>query len=489
MPLDPPQLPTKFPCWCQAIYSWGGETKKDLGFVEGDLIECLNAGDGAWWMGRLRRDQRMVGLFPSNFVRVLSEDFAPEKTRKLSTNGQQPASKPPQKQTTIFRKPFQGYKEAVGPSEALRQKKEEAIRTSALHAVRKRSGTHPSRPASKQISRRSVSPAAARAVSPAPHASHIPQPVAVHSTRAQSPAPATALASASKVPHHQTIASSTTYAHPPPPYPPSPFSGASSRSPLPPSFLPQPLRPPSPALSPSRSPVHKPSQSLQIQPTNAPYNHASNQYSRNELIHRQNSRKRSGSFPTVRHDQPRSRPSLHPISTRLPPPEPLAPGTPDTRAPSPNSIFARAPTPIEQSYMSAGPTYTSSYPENQSLVSYVDSGIDYEDEEDISPPPPPPPHRHRVAMNQPDRMGAPDSSALVVRAGGSQSRYESNLRTPSPNVERKSAEYSNTPSPLRDAMEDVMSSLQDMGLPRDTARSPEISPDPYQPWSSEEFDR
>jgi hypothetical protein len=56
----PPDLPARFPCWVRATYSWGGETKRDLGFVEGDLIEALNAGDGLWWMGRLRRDPRAI---------------------------------------------------------------------------------------------------------------------------------------------------------------------------------------------------------------------------------------------------------------------------------------------------------------------------------------------------------------------------------------------------------------------------------------------
>ncbi|EPE33784.1 SH3-domain-containing protein [Glarea lozoyensis ATCC 20868] len=70
-------VPQRFPCWCRAIYSFGGESKRDLGFIEGDLIECLNAGDGSWWMGRLRRDKRMMGLFPSNFVEVLDESFRP----------------------------------------------------------------------------------------------------------------------------------------------------------------------------------------------------------------------------------------------------------------------------------------------------------------------------------------------------------------------------------------------------------------------------
>ncbi|KAL2863326.1 putative SH3 domain protein (Cyk3) [Aspergillus lucknowensis] len=121
MPPAAPQLPTRFPCWCRAVYSWGGESKRDLGFVEGDLIECLNAGDGQWWMGRLRRDRRMVGLFPSNFVQVLEENFVPM-SRSISPMGPaavSPITNPtaaPKKQKTVFRKPFQAHKEALAPS-------------------------------------------------------------------------------------------------------------------------------------------------------------------------------------------------------------------------------------------------------------------------------------------------------------------------------------------------------------------------------------
>lgn len=118
-----PNLPTRFPCWCRATYSWGGETKRDLGFVEGDLIECLNAGDGSWWMGRLRRDRRAVGLFPSNFVQVLDDSFRPmsrvsspmpfSNTGSPSRNSN--ASITPQKAKT-FRKPFQAYAKATSPN-------------------------------------------------------------------------------------------------------------------------------------------------------------------------------------------------------------------------------------------------------------------------------------------------------------------------------------------------------------------------------------
>ncbi|MCJ1287877.1 cytokinesis protein 3 [Xylographa opegraphella] len=110
---ETPNLPSRFPCWCRAIYSYGGESKKDLGFVEGDLIECLNAGDGSWWMGRLRRDKRAMGLFPSNFVQVLEESFVPVSRasspmpslrRSDNTN---PSTSP--EKTKTFRKPFQAY--------------------------------------------------------------------------------------------------------------------------------------------------------------------------------------------------------------------------------------------------------------------------------------------------------------------------------------------------------------------------------------------
>ncbi|KAI5284178.1 cytokinesis protein 3, partial [Ascosphaera acerosa] len=103
----------------------------------------------------------MVGLFPSNFVKVLDENFSPEKARKVSNAAAAAAaananSQPQQKPKTVFRKPFQGYKEAVGPSEALRQKKEAkeaSIATSIpdhrLALARKRSATRPQRPTSK----------------------------------------------------------------------------------------------------------------------------------------------------------------------------------------------------------------------------------------------------------------------------------------------------------------------------------------------------
>ena len=115
-----PSLPTRFPCWCRATYSWGGESKRDLGFVEGDLIECLNAGDGSWWMGRLRRDRRAMGLFPSNFVQVLDASFQPVSRVSSPMPGSAAGSitKPSPQKSKTFRKPFQAYARAGSPNPA-----------------------------------------------------------------------------------------------------------------------------------------------------------------------------------------------------------------------------------------------------------------------------------------------------------------------------------------------------------------------------------
>ncbi|RMZ88453.1 hypothetical protein DV736_g4317, partial [Chaetothyriales sp. CBS 134916] len=118
-----PVLPTKFPFWCRAVYSWGGESPKDLGFIEGDLIECLNAGDGSWWVGRLRRDPRMIGSFPSNFVKVLDSSFTPvsrsvspmPEMAKNDSFSKTQADREAKKARAKSRKPFQGYKTALPP--------------------------------------------------------------------------------------------------------------------------------------------------------------------------------------------------------------------------------------------------------------------------------------------------------------------------------------------------------------------------------------
>lgn len=77
------------------------------------MIECLNAGDGSWWVGRLYRDRRTVGSFPSNFVEVLPQDFRPATRSASPLPGHNASSlnKTPAKSKT-FRKPFEAYAKA-----------------------------------------------------------------------------------------------------------------------------------------------------------------------------------------------------------------------------------------------------------------------------------------------------------------------------------------------------------------------------------------
>lgn len=106
----PAKIAVNFPCWCRATYSWEGETIKDLSFVEGDFIEALNIGDGLWWMGRLRRDPKAVGLFPSNFVNVLDEPIQPAVDNRITSYSADGRPKRPSPLTaSSFGKPFQNY--------------------------------------------------------------------------------------------------------------------------------------------------------------------------------------------------------------------------------------------------------------------------------------------------------------------------------------------------------------------------------------------
>lgn len=224
----PQGLPTRFPCWVRAIYSWGGESKRDLGFIEGDLIECLNAGDGSWWMGRLRRDKRMMGLFPSNFVEVLDDSFRPASRASSPMPDRSPSPnpfnpQPPQKtKTKAFRKPFTAY---AAPDQAALKRAE----------LRKQDSISSSREQSpKPIS---VHDNIRRAPSPNVHGygsrAHSPAPPRHYGSRAPSPAPSFQYSIHSRGPSpgpEFDIGSS------PPPPPPPPHRTAYTPHPLTNSF-------------------------------------------------------------------------------------------------------------------------------------------------------------------------------------------------------------------------------------------------------------
>ncbi|ODQ65056.1 hypothetical protein NADFUDRAFT_51655 [Nadsonia fulvescens var. elongata DSM 6958] len=65
----------KCPFWVKAIYSSSAEQKGDLGFIEGDLIQVLNLGDGNWWNGQLHRN-KTIGQFPRNYIELYSHSHS-----------------------------------------------------------------------------------------------------------------------------------------------------------------------------------------------------------------------------------------------------------------------------------------------------------------------------------------------------------------------------------------------------------------------------
>ncbi|KAG4438255.1 hypothetical protein IFR05_006283 [Cadophora sp. M221] len=354
---QPATLPTRFPVWCRAVFSYTAETKRDLGFIEGDLIECLNAGDGSWWMGRLFRDKRMLGHFPSNFVEVLPDNFRPtvrasspmpERSPSTSPFNNPTAAKP---KTKSARKPFQSYAQpdmaALKRAEA---QKREAERQAEMEA---------------QAQARSRGPS--------------PSPMGVHDNISNVPSPHARGGYGSRAP-----------------------------SPAPPMHSGYNYRAPSPA-----PPMHNSYGSRA--PSPAPPIHNGYGY---------------GNGPSR---GPSPAPHMnHGYGSRAPSPAPSFQYRPHSRAASPNPQF--------------------------------DIGS--------SPPPPPPPHRTAYTPHG-------STNSFDQRPNG---YHTPRAGSPSPPSPRESGL---TPSPLRSAMDDVMSSLADMGMSRDT-KSPDL---PLDPWSPEAFDQ
>ncbi|KAK4501975.1 hypothetical protein PRZ48_007785 [Zasmidium cellare] len=373
----PNDLP-RFPCWVQATFSWGGETKKDLGFIEGDLIEALNAGDGLWWMGRLRRDPRAIGLFPSNFVKVLEASFqpAPNSRNATPTKLPRPQHDSGNRSKSLFRKPYQAY--------------EEFGKRDSLDSVKAKEGTPESDVEKAKKEKSKFRPYSSMKTAQAPtgtikkHASGAP--IIPQDTAPRIPAP-------------------------------PPRGGTRrARSPQPPR-APQSASPtPTPGYAPYRAPSPQPSYA----PSPAP------------------SRPRSP-LPSTYHDGS-AYPQMLPIS----------------RQPSPN--------PYDQ------PQYHS-----RAL-----SPAEFDDDLGSSPPPPPPP-AHRVPY-QTSRAPSPQPEEQM-HPGYGRSPTVTPV-PPSPNGSHM------TPSPLRNAMNDVMTSLEDMSALQSSPPPPPPprSKTPSNVWSPDEFE-
>ncbi|GAW24667.1 hypothetical protein ANO14919_142580 [Xylariales sp. No.14919] len=427
----PPPLPTRFPCWCRAVYSWGGESSRDLGFIEGDLIECLNAGDGSWWTGRLRRN-KTVGVFPSNFVEVLPDSFRPI-SRSISpltsSNTPSPTSSLQKTKSKPFRKPFEAYAKAPHYTTA---KQPEIIRQPSFTPPRKNSVTSPPRKNSTTSFRKSLHRKPGHAPTPPETREYIPRapsPAPPHHAyqRAASPAPPVS-------PYHAQIASPAVPISPyrtriASPAPPISSYHARAPSPAPPPMSDYDHRAPSPgpivgsyhSRAPSPAPPHISSYS-QRTPSPAP-----------------------PQVPSHHHRAPSpAPPPMQHYEDRTPSPAPSPSHTYDSRAPSPAPSFNFKP------YRPGA-------------------------ERESPPPPAPPPHRSLITLTRGNSNASYDDRS-----------HQQGYLTPraaSP-VPPSPVGAGFTPSPLREAMDGVIEQLDALGVPRQSG-SPEPS---FDPWSPESFD-
>lgn len=143
-----------------------------------------------------------------------------------------------------------------------------------------------------------------------------------------------------------------------------------------------------------------------------------------------------------------------------------------SRASSPlaqdSALESRAPSPAFPSH------YHAPSPAN------LPDDVEIEDELDSPPPPPPPPHRVAYDALPPQATRSPTPSM--------NDRYPTVSRGPSP-APPSPGPHALTPSPLRDAMDGVMSSLHDMGLQgEDQSPSPDQEQPPLDPWSPEAYE-
>ncbi|KAI2623421.1 hypothetical protein GGS21DRAFT_533989 [Xylaria nigripes] len=462
----PPPLPTRFPCWCRAVYSWGGESPRDLGFIEGDLIECLNAGDGSWWTGKLRRN-KTVGVFPSNFVEVLPDDFRPisRSISPLATgNTPSPTTSLQKTKSKPFRKPFEAYAKAphyttAKQPEIIRQPSNAPPRKNSTISFRNSRGHGTPTPSkSREYVPRGSSPAPSRhgyprAPTPAPFdssyrtkATTSPGPPHVHgyNQRARSPAP--------PVNSYHPRAPS-----PAPPHMSSHDLGVSSPAPL--HMSSHDLRVSSPA------PLHMSSHDLRISSPAPPHmsSHDLRASSPAPLLMSSHDLRISSPAPPhlSSHDLRASSPAPpHVLSSHHRAPSPAPPSPIHRYGTRPSSP---AP-PLAQTHRPRTPSPSPSF----SFKPYRPGA-----EHDSPPPPAPPPHRNLLTRG----------NSTVSYDDPPHSHGYHTPRAASPAVP-PSPSGGFTPSPLREAMDGVIEQLDALGVPRHGG-SPEPS---FDPWSPESFD-
>ncbi|VUC36862.1 unnamed protein product [Clonostachys rosea] len=505
----PPPVPVRFPCWCRAVYSWGGESKRDLGFIEGDLIECLNAGDGSWWVGRLYRDRRSVGSFPSNFVEVLPADFRPT-TKSVSPlpDSNTPSPKNGPQKSKTFRKPFEAYAKAPHYTTA---KQPEVFR----EVVKPRQRDNSAQSFAKGSSPDDISQVPSPAPSQLRHhnsTAHSHEPASSHHYGSRAPSPAPTL---TRQYDHRAVSPAPTltrqYDH-------------RAVSPAPTLTRHHDPRAPSPAPPLSRH--HDPRAPSPAPPVSRHYDPRAVSPAP-PLARHHDPRAPSPAPPLARYHDPRA-PSPAPSfaryhDPRATSPAPTLPHHHDPRAPSPAPTFdqyhdprAPSPAPTFTNYHSRGPSPAPSFHRHSSFVA--------ESVRSDSPPPPPPPHRHVAQSNNKkestefrdtpydlSRHGsngsyAPYNPYVMSRqnshasyhepaalsrnnshASYNQDRYIDNAGHHTPRAVSPHPEISHlTPSPLREAMDGVMEQLGELqGFGR--SEDVDTTEQPLEPWGPDSF--
>ncbi|KAL9077292.1 MAG: hypothetical protein Q9157_003411, partial [Trypethelium eluteriae] len=166
-------------------------------------------------------------------------------------------------------------------------------------------------------------------------------------------------------------------------------------------------------------------------------------------------------------------PSPAPSQFRAYSPNPYA----NSRAPSPSPAHFRATSPMPPMHNNisrAASPAPSFHDPNDLHLPQSTSPVPFDDGTSSPPPPAPPPHRSMY-----------NSAAQQYNDFGEQKPPNRQLHTPVP---ASPAHHGHTPSPLRDAMNDVMSSLQGMSLERRSPQPPEEPSTPPNVWSPEAFD-
>ncbi|CAG0916244.1 unnamed protein product [Notodromas monacha] len=76
------------PRYCIALYDYEPEAADELALVPGDMLEVSCEVEDGWWRGKLKQKASTVGVFPSNFVKEVSEKEMREelKLRGLDIN-------------------------------------------------------------------------------------------------------------------------------------------------------------------------------------------------------------------------------------------------------------------------------------------------------------------------------------------------------------------------------------------------------------------